>query len=65
LAVTDLAQALADTAATVGRQLHESQEFQLRALLEKIEARLDELIAALPEPGSSRARASDDLGAER
>jgi hypothetical protein len=49
-AITDLAQALADAIATVGRQLHEDQELQLRSLLEKIESRLDELMAASREP---------------
>jgi hypothetical protein len=65
MAIIDLAEALADAVATVGHHLHESQELQLRSLLEKIESRLDELSAALPEPGSSRARTTDDLGAER
>jgi hypothetical protein len=49
-AIADLAQALADAIATVGRQLHEDQELQLRSLLEKIESRLDELLAASREP---------------
>jgi hypothetical protein len=64
MAIIDLAQALVDALATVGHDLHESQELQLRSLLDKIESRLDELSAALPEPGSSRTRRTDDPGPE-
>jgi hypothetical protein len=59
-AITELAQALADAIATVGRQLHEGQEFQLRSLLDKIESRLDELRAAAPEPRTSRSPPTAD-----
>jgi hypothetical protein len=64
MALTFLAQAVADEVATLGRQLHDGEEFQLRAQLEKVELRLNELIAALPEQDRSGARTSDGPGAE-
>jgi hypothetical protein len=65
MAISDLAAALSDVVATAGRQLNESQELQLRSLLERIESRLDELIEGLPEPRPPGTRVADDPAAER
>ena len=64
MAISDLATALSGVVATAGRQLNESRELQLRSLLEKIESRLDELIAALPEPRRPGTRVTDHPSAE-
>jgi hypothetical protein len=64
-AISDLATALSEVVATAGRQPNESQELQLRSLLERIESRLDELIAGLPELRRPGTRVADDPGAQR
>ena len=57
-----LAEAVEERLAAVGRRLHEGQELALRARLDKIECRLDELTAALEEDGNVGNRSTDGQG---
>lgn len=50
-AVANLAKAVEETVAAVGRRVHDDNELQLRSLLENIESRLDELTNALHQNG--------------
>lgn len=61
VAVTEMARSLEDAVAAVGR-VEAGQEVQLRPLLVKIEAQLDDILAALRDNGRHRGRSTNGKG---